>query len=145
MSYPYQIKTLEEYKTAYKESLETPESFWSDVANNFYWHKKWDKVLEWNFKEPSIKWYQGAKLNITENCLDRHLKALSDQFAIIWEPNNPTEKKRVLTYKELHQQVCRFSNVLKNNTRTRHCCISLCKDWCHSFGCIWRLQRSKYF
>jgi len=119
MSYPYQIKTLEEYKTAYKESLETPESFWSDVANNFYWHKKWDKVLEWNFKEPSIKWYQGAKLNITENCLDRHLKALSDQFAIIWEPNNPTEKKRVLTYKELHQQVCRFSNVLKNNGVTK--------------------------
>jgi len=115
MSYPYQIKTLEEYKTAYKKSIETPESFWSNIADNFLWHKKWDKVLEWNFKEPSIKWFDGANLNITENCLDRHLKESENQPAIIWEPNDPTEKNRTFTYKELYQQVCRFSNVLKNN------------------------------
>jgi acetyl-CoA synthetase len=115
MSFPYQIKTLEEYKIAYKNSIETPESFWSSIADNFLWQKKWDKVLEWNFSEPSIKWFAGAKLNITENCLDRHLKTSGNQPAIIWEPNDPTEKNRTFTYKELHQQVCRFSNVLKNN------------------------------
>src|SRR5580704_9925092 len=115
MSYPYQIKTPEEYKTAYKESIANPEDFWNNIADNFYWHKKWDKVLEWNFKEPSVKWFDGAKLNITENCLDRHLETLGDQPAIIWEANDPTEKNRAFTYKELHQQVCKVSNVLKNN------------------------------
>jgi acetyl-CoA synthetase len=115
MSYSYQVKTFEEYKDAYKKSVEDPETFWSTIADNFQWKKKWDKVLEWNFKEPAIKWFSGAKLNITENCLDRHLKTLGEQPAIIWEPNDPKEKNKIFSYKELHQQVCKFSNVLKNN------------------------------
>src|ERR1700733_10795059 len=100
MSYPYQIRSFDQYKAAYKKSVEEPEAFWSEIAENFQWHKKWDKVLEWNFKEPSIKWFQGAKLNITENCLDRHLKTSGDTPAIIWESNDPKEKSRTLTYKE---------------------------------------------
>jgi acetyl-CoA synthetase len=77
--------------------------------------KKWDKVLDWNFKEPKIKWFEGAKLNITENCLDRHLETLGDKPAIIWEPNDPQKIIALLTYKQLHDKVCQFANVLKNN------------------------------
>ncbi len=97
MSYSYQIKSFEDYQEAYKKSVEDPEGFWGEIASNFQWRKKWDKVLEWNFKEPRIKWFQGAKLNITENCLDRHLA----KWAIncnIWEPNDPEEHHRILTY-----------------------------------------------
>ena len=115
MSYPYQIKSLKEYQEAYKESVENPEAFWGNVAESFTWKKKWDKVLEWNFKEPSIKWFQGGKLNITENCIDRHLETNADTPAIIWEPNNPEDHYRVLTYRELHHKVMQFANVLKNN------------------------------
>ena len=114
MSYPNQIISFNQYKEEYSKSIKEPENFWADIAGNFLWYKKWDKVLEWNFKEPSVKWFIGAQLNITENCLDRHLEKLSNQPAIIWEPNDPQEKNRILTYKELHQQVCRFANVLKN-------------------------------
>jgi len=109
------ITSFDQYQQVYKQSIEQPEQFWEGIANNFLWKKKWDKVLEWNFKEPNIKWFQGAKLNITENCLDRHLDVLGDKPAIIWEPNDPKEKHRVLTYKELHEKVCQFANVLKNN------------------------------
>jgi acetyl-CoA synthetase len=115
MTYPFQIKSLEEYHQVYKKSVDDPETFWSEVAESFYWRKKWDNVLEWNFTEPNIKWFSGGKLNITENCLDRHLKTKGDQPAIIWEPNNPTAPTRTLTYNELHKQVCMFSQVLKNN------------------------------
>lgn len=115
MSYPYQIKSLEEYHSTYKKSVEDPEGFWSTIADNFYWRKKWDKVLEWNFTEPKVEWFKGGKLNITENCLDRHLEKNADTPAIIWEPNDPKEKSKTLTYQQLHQQVCRFANVLKNN------------------------------
>ncbi|HEY0769072.1 MAG TPA: acetate--CoA ligase, partial [Sphingobacteriaceae bacterium] len=92
-----------------------PEKFWAEIADNFSWKKKWDSVLEWNFKDPDIKWFKGAKLNITENCLDRHLEKLGDTPAIIWEPNDPEEDHRVLTYRQLYDKVCQFSNVLKNN------------------------------
>lgn len=109
------ITTFEEYQKEYKRSIENPENFWAGEAENFIWKKKWDKVLEWNFDEPSFKWFEGGKLNITENCLDRHLTEKSDQTAIIWEPNNPKEEGRKISYKELHTEVCRFSNVLKNN------------------------------
>lgn len=95
--------------------MENPEAFWCEIADQFSWKKKWDKVLEWNFKEPDIKWFQGGKLNITENCLDRHLKTLADTPAIIWEPNDPEEHYRMLTYKELHFKVMQFACVLKNN------------------------------
>jgi acetyl-CoA synthetase len=115
MSYPYQVKTLEQYQQAYKKSVEQPEEFWAWVAEHFQWKKKWDKVLEWNFKEPRVKWFEGGKLNITENCLDRHLASIGDRPAIIWEPNDPSEHHRVLTYKKLHEKVCQFARVLKNN------------------------------
>jgi acetyl-CoA synthetase len=115
MSYPYQVRTMEQYKAVYKKSIEDPEGFWADVAGHFNWHRPWDKVLEWNFKDPSVKWFTGGQLNITENCLDRHLAERGDQPAIIWEPNNPEEHYRVLSYKELHFKVCQFANALKNN------------------------------
>ena len=115
MSYPYQVKTLEEYHQAYKKSIEDPESFWADVASHFYWRKKWDKVLEWNFRDPDIKWFINAKFNITENCIDRHLEELGEKPAIIWEPNNPEDRVRIVTYNRLHKRVCQFAQVLKNN------------------------------
>lgn len=115
MSYPFQVKTEEEYHTAYKKSINDPEGFWAEVASHFQWRKKWDKVLEWNFSEPKIEWFRGGKLNITENCIDRHLATLGDKPAIIWEPNNPEERTRVVTYNRLHKRVCQFAQVLKNN------------------------------
>ena len=115
MSYPYQINSLEQYHSEYKKSVEDPEKFWGDVAENFYWRKKWDRVLDWNFTEPKIEWFKGGKLNITENCIDRHLSTMADKPAIIWEPNNPEERVRVVTYARLHKRVCQFAQVLKNN------------------------------
>jgi acetyl-CoA synthetase len=109
------IKTFDEYQKVYRNSVEDPEGFWAQQAETFVWRKKWDKVLEWNFREPNINWFKGGKLNITENCLDRHLETQGDQTALIWEPNNPDEASRSFTYKELHREVSRFSNVLKNN------------------------------
>ncbi|MFI5219544.1 MAG: acetate--CoA ligase [Bacteroidia bacterium] len=109
------MTSFEEYLSEYKRSVETPEAFWAEKAENFIWRKKWDKVLEWNFSEPNVKWFINGKLNITENCLDRHLKDKGNQTAIIWEPNNPEEAGRKISYKELHSEVCCFSNVLKNN------------------------------
>jgi acetyl-CoA synthetase len=115
MSYLYQIKTQTGYNEAYNKSIQNPELFWSEIAEHFYWHRKWDKVLEWNFKEPKIEWFKGGQLNITENCLDRWLNTQPDTPAIIWEPNNPNEESRTISYKELHFKVCQFANVLKNN------------------------------
>ena len=115
MSYPYQIRSLDQYHSAYKNSLENPEKFWGEIAENFYWTKKWNTVLEWNFSEPRIKWFEGGQLNITENCLDRHIEKLGNSPAIIWEPNDPEEHHRILTYKELLFKVKQFANVLKNN------------------------------
>jgi acetyl-CoA synthetase len=109
------IRSFPEYQEAYKKSVEQPEQFWKEVADTFLWRKKWDKILTWNFKEPKIEWFKGAKLNITENCLDRHLETLGDKPAIIWEPNDPEENHRVLTYRQLYDKVCQFANVLKNN------------------------------
>lgn len=109
------IRTFEDYQKAYKYSVEQPEEFWGSIAENFVWKKKWDRVLNWNFKDPDIRWFEGGKLNITENCLDRHLEERGDEPAIIWESNDPEEHHRVLTYKILHQKVCLFANALKNN------------------------------
>lgn len=111
----FQIKSFEEYQEAYKKSVEEPEAFWGEIADHFFWKRKWTNVLNWNFKEPDIKWFEGGKLNITENCLDRHIYKLGDQPAIIWEPNDPNEAHRVLTYKQLLQKVEQFATVLKNN------------------------------
>ena len=115
MSYPYQLKTYEAYKEAYQRSVDDPEGFWADVAQNFYWRKPWDKVLNWNFIEPKIEWFAGGKLNITENCIDRHLETMGEEPAIIWEPNNPEDRVRIVTYNRLHKRVCQFAQVLKNN------------------------------
>jgi len=115
MSYPFQITSQEQYEMAYRVSVNEPEEFWASVASNFQWRKKWDKVLEWNFKEPNVKWFQGAKLNITENCIDRHLKTMGDKPAFIWEPNSPDERVRIVTYNRLHKRVCQVAQMLKNN------------------------------
>ena len=110
-----QVKSFEEYQQAYQLSIDHPEVFWANIAEHFTWKKKWDRVLDWNFSEPKIEWFGGAKLNITENCLDRHLENNGDDIAIIWESNDPDEASRNISYRELHQQVCTFSNVLKQN------------------------------
>jgi acetyl-CoA synthetase len=114
MSYPHQITTIEEYTKVYKKSIENPEEFWGEIAENFTWKKKWDKVLNWNFTEPNVKWFEGGKLNITENCIDRHLAERGEQPAIIWEPNNPEEKTRIVTYNRLHKRVCQVAQMLTN-------------------------------
>jgi acetyl-CoA synthetase len=115
MNYPYQLQTFQDYQEAYKHSVEHPSAFWASIAENFTWKRKWDTVLDWNFKEPQISWFKGAQLNITENCLDRHLATRGNEPAIIWESNNPDEHHRVLTYNELHFKVQQFANVLLNN------------------------------
>ena len=115
MSYPYQIKSYEEYQQAWKKSVEDPEGFWGEVASHFQWKKPWDSVLEWNFNEPSVKWFNGAQLNITENCIERHLQDKANQPAIIWEPNDPNDHHRMITYAQLHLKVNQFAHVLKNN------------------------------
>jgi acetyl-CoA synthetase len=109
------ITSIIEHKNELEESIKYPEKFWSEKANSFKWHKKWDKVLEWDFKKPDVKWFLGGRLNITENCLDRHLLKRSNQIAIKWVPNNPNESAINLTYLQLHEKVCQFSNVLINN------------------------------
>ncbi|HEX6170706.1 MAG TPA: acetate--CoA ligase [Chitinophagaceae bacterium] len=115
MSYPFQITSQEHYEMAYRVSVNEPDEFWASVAQHFQWRKKWDKVLEWNFKEPNVKWFQGAKLNITENCIDRHLKTMGEKPAFIWEPNDPNDRVRVVTYNRLHKRVCQVAQMLKNN------------------------------
>jgi len=107
------ISSFEEYQNQYDFSVENPEAFWTEVANDFLWKKKWDNVLEWDFHQPEVKWFEGGKLNITENCLDRHLFSRANQTAIIWEPNNPAEASQYITYQELFMRVCRVANMLK--------------------------------
>lgn len=107
-----QINSFEEYKDVYAYSVENPEGFWGEVAEHFTWKKKWEQVLEWNFTEPKVEWFTGAQLNITENCLDRHLAERGDDVAILWESNDPEEASRKITYQELHREVCKFAHVL---------------------------------
>ncbi|MEP3389810.1 MAG: acetate--CoA ligase [Reichenbachiella sp.] len=109
------IENLSEYFLAYEKSVANPETFWERVANQFFWRKKWDKVVDYNFEKADVKWFENAKLNITENILERHLYTLGDKPAIIWEPNDPKEAGITLTYKQLFEKVCEFSNVLKSN------------------------------
>ena len=109
----YFIDSFEKYEAAYKASVENPEAFWENIAIAFTWQKPWDKTLEWEFNTPDVKWFQGGILNITENCLDRHLEKTGGDVALIWEPNDPKEQEVRMTYKELHIEVCRFANVLK--------------------------------
>lgn len=109
----YHIKHFEEYFQVYRKSVRNPEAFWEEIAEeHFVWRKKWDNVLSWDFKKPEIKWFEGAKLNITENCIDRHLHTRGDKTAILFEPNDPNEPAEHITYKQLHERVCKFANVL---------------------------------
>lgn len=110
----YHIKHLEEYYQVYRQSVRNPELFWEEIAEeHFVWRKKWDHILSWDFSKPEVKWFEGAKLNITENCIDRHLRVRGDKTAIIFEPNNPEEAAQHISYKVLYERVCEFSNVLK--------------------------------
>lgn len=111
----YRIKSFEEYQEKYKESIENPEAFWASVAENFYWRKPWDRVLEWDFEKPEVKCFVNGKMNISENCLDRHLESRGNKLALIWEPNDPKERFVRFTYRELYHEVNRFANVLKKN------------------------------
>ena len=113
MNNALQIRTFEEYQEKYQQSVENPELFWGEIAETFHWQKKWDKVLEWNFSEPKVEWFIGGKLNITENALDRHLATRGNKTALIWEPNDPKDDTVRLTYQELYEKVCQFSNALK--------------------------------
>ena len=108
-------KNLQQYEKLYKQSVDHPEVFWTDVAESFIWKNKWSKVVDFDFSKPSFKWFTDAKLNITENCLDRHVEAHPDKTAIIFEPNDSNQPAEHISYRELYSRVCRFSNVLKNN------------------------------
>ena len=111
----YHIKHLEEYYQVYRKSVRNPEVFWEEIAEeHFMWRKKWDNVLSWDFTKPEVKWFEGAQLNITENCIDRHLYTRGDKTAIIFEPNDPKEEAEHITYRQLHDRVCRMANVLKD-------------------------------
>jgi acetyl-CoA synthetase len=107
------IKNLEEYKKLYERSVRDPEGFWGELAEQLDWYKKWDKVLEWDFNKPEIKWFAGGKLNASYNYLDRHLNSWrSNKVALIWQ-GEPMEENRIFTYQQLHYHVCKFANVLK--------------------------------
>lgn len=110
-----QILNQTDYRQQYQKSVENPELFWSEIASDFTWKKKWDKVLEWDFNKAEVKWFVNGKLNITENCIDRHLPKRANQTAIIWEPNSPNDKAKHITYQQLHDEVCRTANMLKAN------------------------------
>lgn len=109
-----QIKNIGDYQDAYAKSIEDPEGFWQDQAATFTWFQKWDKVLEWDFYSAETKWYIGGKLNITVNCLDRHLQDRGDDTALIWEANEPGEVSQYFTYRELYEEVCKAANGLKS-------------------------------
>jgi len=110
----YHIKHLEEYYQVYRKSVRNPENFWEEVAEeHFIWRKRWDKVLNWDFSKPEVKWFEGAKLNITENCIDRHLRIRGEKTAILFEPNDPNGEVEHITYQQLYERVNKFSNVLK--------------------------------
>lgn len=108
------ITSLVDYQKTYELSVREPEKFWAGIANEFEWSKPFTKVLDWSFDDYSVKWFEDGQLNITTNCLDRHLKTIPDQAAIIYEPNEPSDEAITVTYRELHARVCKFSNVLKD-------------------------------
>ena len=108
------LHTLSGYLHEYQKSVAQPEEFWARIADSFHWRKRWSSVLKWNFEKPDVKWFVNAKLNITENIFERYLYTIGDRPAIIWEPNEPTEQTRTLTYRQLFEEVCRFANALKS-------------------------------
>jgi len=110
----YQIQSRDQYEKDYKNSIEDPGKFWGNIAKHFIWQKKWDQVLDWEFKTPNVKWFEGGVLNISENCIDRFVKIDPTRIALIWEPNNPIESPRKISYLELQNEVCRFANMLQS-------------------------------
>jgi len=113
MSY-YQVKNLEQYFKHYNKSVREPRKFWDKVADeNFTWYQKWDKVVEFDMQEAEVKWFVNAKVNITKNCIDRHLAKRGEKTAIIFEPNNPNEDALHITYNELYDRVAKMANVLR--------------------------------
>ncbi len=112
--YDYQLKTNDSFKEACKRSIENPQDFWGEIASTFKWQQPWDEVLRYDWSIPKTEWFLGGKLNITENCLDRHVAMHPEKEAIIWEPNDPNDANVRYTYKELLEAVCRFANGLKN-------------------------------
>ena len=122
----YHIKHLEEYFQVYRKSVRNPESYWGEIAEeHFLWHKRWDKVLEWDFSKPEVTWFKGAQLNITENCIDRHLRTRGNKTAILFEPNDPKEEAQHITYNQLHIRVCKFANVLKSQGIKKGDCVCI--------------------
>ena len=112
----YNLTSKEQYLNAYQDSMEHPEKFWEEIAEeNFVWRKKWENIVDWDFTKPEIKWFEGAKLNITENCIDRHLETRGDKTAILFEPNNPEDEDEHITYNQLSERVNKFANVLKDH------------------------------
>ena len=149
------VKSMEEYKKAYAHSMEDPEGFWAERAEELVtWDKKWDKVLECDLSIPEVKWFLGGKLNVSTNCLDRHLTdGRRNKAAIIWQ-GEPEEDVRVYTYQMLHDEVCRFANVLKKKGREKrrpgghlsadgsgigHLSAGLRPARCRAFGCFRRV------
>lgn len=114
MNYPYQIQNLDQYHRDYQRSIENPEEFWGEIAEYFDWHETWNSVVHSDFLTANTTWFEGAKLNITENCLERHLELRGNQPAIIFEPNDPNKPAQTLTYQELHDRVAEFATVLTN-------------------------------
>ena len=110
----FHITSEEQYRKAYTKSTENPTAFWAEIATNFQWHKQWDRVLSYDFTKPEITWFQGAQLNITENCIDRHLSEQPHKTALLFEPNDPSEAAQHISYQQLHDRVCKMANVLKN-------------------------------
>ena len=109
----YVIDNLPDYFKQYKKSIKNPKKFWDKVADeNFVWYQRWTKVVDFDMEEAKITWFKNAKLNITKNCLDRHLNLRGEKTAIIWEPNNPNEEAQHISYKDLHERVCKMANVL---------------------------------
>ena len=108
-----EIKSMDDYRQLYQKSIDDPHGFWGDVAETYHWRKKWDRVQSGDFTDVNMKWFEGGKLNITENCLDRHLDKNGEKIALIYEPNQPDILKHTMTYRELHAEVCRFANVLE--------------------------------
>ena len=113
VSLPLQINSFAAYQNVYRRSVSDPEIFWAEQAKSFRWYQEWDQVLEWNFEEPRVRWFAGGSLNITENCLDRHLEERGEQTAILFEPNEPDGEVIRLSYRELHAAVCQVANALK--------------------------------
>ena len=109
------IKSLSEFKSTFAQAKENPDTFWSEIASEFRWKAPWKETLNFDFSKPEVKWFVGGKLNITENCLDRHLATQPNKIAILFEPNDPTEEAQHISFKELHKRVCQTANMLKVN------------------------------